>query len=147
MFMSGHAFQELVSDEILATSLSAISTALRLDGRFVFETRNPAVRPWEAWIPENASEIPHPDGGVVRDENKVILPVDGDVVRFVTRTRSPTFDGMREALIQLRFLDTESLSRFLGEAGLEIETQYGYWDRSPLTEQSPEIITVARRAR
>jgi SAM-dependent methyltransferase len=145
VFMSGHAFQELVTDEDLQRSLAAISKALRPGGRFVFETRNPAVRPWEAWIPENAAEIPHPDGGVIRDENDVILPMTGDVVRFVTRTWSPTFDGMREALIQLRFLDRESLSRALELAGLEIEMQYGDWDCSPLTEDSPEIITIARK--
>jgi len=32
----------------------------------------------------------------------------------------------------------------LTEAGLVIEAQFGDWDRSPLTELSPEIITIAR---
>ncbi len=144
VFMSGHAFQELVTDDDLNRSLQAIRRSLRPGGRFVFETRNPAMRPWESWIPENAAEIPHPDGGVIRDENEVILPVTGDLVRFLSRTWSPTFDGMREAEIQLRFLDSDSLSRFLESAGLQIEKQYGYWDRSPVSDQSPEIITVAR---
>ncbi len=33
------------------------------------------------------------------------------------------------------------------DAGLNVEEQYGDWDRSPLTAASPEIITIARRAR
>ena len=45
----------------------------------------------------------------------------------------------------LRFLDAESLSSFLSDAGLAIEEQFGDWDRQPLTDTSPEIITIARR--
>jgi hypothetical protein len=37
------------------------------------------------------------------------------------------------------------LSSFLSGAGLVIEEQFGDWDRSPLTDTSPEIITIARR--
>jgi hypothetical protein len=32
---------------------------------------------------------------------------------------------------------------FLTEAGLTVVEQYGDWDRRPLSESSPEIITVA----
>ena len=34
--------------------------------------------------------------------------------------------------------------RFLAEAGMDVSAQYGYWDRSPLTDASEEIITFAR---
>jgi len=33
----------------------------------------------------------------------------------------------------------------LAQAGLVLEAQFGDWDESPLTETSPEIITIARR--
>ncbi|MDQ3656626.1 MAG: class I SAM-dependent methyltransferase, partial [Chloroflexota bacterium] len=42
--MMSHAFQCFVTDDDLRTSLSAIRGALVDGGRFVFETRNPAVR-------------------------------------------------------------------------------------------------------
>ncbi len=45
----------------------------------------------------------------------------------------------------LRFLDPEALSSFLSGAGLTIEEQFGDWTRRPLTDTSPEIITIARR--
>lgn len=44
----------------------------------------------------------------------------------------------------LRFLDAERLNAFLAEAGLSVSAQYGYWDRTPLTDTSQEIITFAR---
>jgi hypothetical protein len=45
----------------------------------------------------------------------------------------------------LRFLDAVTLATLLGEAGLTIEQQFGDWDRRPLDETSPEIITIAGR--
>ncbi|MDP9370923.1 MAG: SAM-dependent methyltransferase, partial [Chloroflexota bacterium] len=37
------------------------------------------------------------------------------------------------------------LSAFLAGAGLVIEEQFGDWTGAPLTETSPEIITIARK--
>ena len=37
------------------------------------------------------------------------------------------------------------LNGFIEEAGLVVEEQYGYWDRSPVTGTSPEIVTIVRR--
>ncbi len=45
----------------------------------------------------------------------------------------------------LRFIDAATLAAFLAGAGLTIEAQYGDWDRSPLADTSPEIITIARK--
>ena len=47
--MTGHAFQELVADDVVHVSLTAIRDALADGGRFVFETRDPRDRPWERW--------------------------------------------------------------------------------------------------
>lgn len=38
------------------------------------------------------------------------------------------------------------LSTFLSDAGFAIEQQFGDWERQPLTEASPEIITIAAPA-
>jgi hypothetical protein len=75
-----------------------------------------------------------------------IETVDGDVVTYTTTFTSSNWDrphvlgGGRQ-----RFLDADSLSSFLSGAGLSIEEQFGDWDRQPLTDTSPEIITIARR--
>ena len=45
----------------------------------------------------------------------------------------------------MRFLDADSLSRFLADVGLVIDEQFGDWDRRPFTDTSPEIITIVRR--
>ena len=142
--MTGHAFQVLVEDDQLRASLATIRSALTEDGRFVFETRNPTARGWEAWTPDNAVEIAH-GSSVVRMAHQVETPVEGDVVSFTATYTSPSWGRPLVSRSTLRFLDVDSLSVFLSGAGLIVEEQFGYWDRQPLTDTSPEIITVARR--
>lgn len=138
--MTGHAFQVFVEDDQLRASLAAIRSALTEHGRFVFETRNPLVRGWGAWTPV---EIVH-DGAVVRMAGEV-EPFDGNVLSFTSTFTSPSWDRPQVSRSTLRFLDADSLSLFLSGAGLAIEEQFGDWDRQPLTDTSPEIITIARR--
>ncbi len=143
--MTGHAFQVFVDDQEIQFSLAAIRAALTDNGRFAFETRNPLVRGWEAWTPDKATEILDGAGALVRMSHQVETPVDGDLVSFTITFSSPGWARPQLSRSTLRFLDVDSLARFLAGAGLAIEEQYGDWDRSPLAETSPEIITIARR--
>ena len=76
-----------------------------------------------------------------------VLLGDDEFVSFTTTYTNPSWDRPQTSRSTLRFLDQKSLSVFLSDAGLLIEEQYGYWDRRPLTQASPEIITIARRHR
>ena len=145
--MTGHAFQVFVDDKELQASLAAIRSALADDGRFAFETRNPLAREWEAWTPENAIEIVDPKGTLVRMTHEVDTPVDGNIVSFTTIFSSPDWDRPELSRSILRFLDSHELSLFLTNADFRIGEQYGDWERGPLTETSPEIITIARPRR
>ena len=77
--------------------------------------------------------------------HQVDTHVVGDTVSFTATFTSPSWDQPLVSRSTLRFLDADSLSSFLSDAGLTIEEQFGDWDRQPLTDTSPEIITVARR--
>jgi ubiquinone/menaquinone biosynthesis C-methylase UbiE len=144
--MTGHAFQVLVTDEELRAALATIRSVLTADGRFVFETRNPLARAWQRWTPEYATDTTVPDGTVVRMAHQVRTPVEGDLVRFTATFTSPGWPAPRTSRSTLRFLDVDSLSALLTEAGLAVAEQFGDWDRRPLSAADPEIITVARRA-
>jgi len=142
--MTGHAFQVLTGDEQLRAALAVVRAALAPGGRFAFETRNPLERGWEQWVPEHAQEVTDSAGVVVRMELQVELPVQGDLVSFSASYSSPRWDEPRVSHSRLRFLDADALSGFLAGAGLEIEEQYGDWDRSSLGPASPEMITICR---
>ncbi len=143
--MTGHAFQVFVEDDAIRSSLATIRSVLTEDGQFAFETRNPLVREWESWTCDNPREFVDAGGTVVRVARAVETPVAGDVVSFTQTFTSPGWDRAEVSRSTLRFLEAESLVSFLSDAGLAIEEQFGYWDRRPLTDSSPEIITIARR--
>jgi SAM-dependent methyltransferase len=142
--MASHAFQFLVSDEELAASLAAIHATLVGGGRFAFETRNPLVREWERWNPSNPFDLVDPDGVPIRVSYQVEVK-SADIIACTETTSSSHWSEPIVERADMRFLDAATLATFLVEAGFEIEHQYGDWDRTPLTPDSSEIITVARR--
>ncbi|GAA3140345.1 class I SAM-dependent methyltransferase [Streptomyces rameus] len=145
--MTGHAFQELVTDEEIRVCLRAARAALRDGGRFVFETRNPGARAWERWTPDRVHRATAADGTPVRVWHEVRDDgPHGDRVYFTETYAGPRWPGPQVNHSVLRFLDAGALEGFLAEAGLTVADQYGDWDRSALTPASPEIITVARKA-
>jgi ubiquinone/menaquinone biosynthesis C-methylase UbiE len=143
--MTGHAFQELVEDDEIRSALAAIRSALVEGGRFVFETRNPPDRAWERWPTEYSGEVTDAGGAVVQKEYRVETPIEGDIVRFTSTFTSPDWDRPQVSRGMLRFMDADTLAAFLSDAGLAIEAQFGDWNRSPLTDTSPEIIPCVRR--
>jgi SAM-dependent methyltransferase len=140
--MTGHAFQELRTDEEILATLRGMRDAVRPDGRVAFETRNPDAKAWESW--DGASfELPYEDQTVtVRYE---VHKVEGDLVTFAEITDGGRWHDQVD-LGTLRFLPRIELDRFLAEAGLLVETYYGDWERGPLTGDSPEIVAIARRS-
>jgi hypothetical protein len=140
--MTGHAFQELRTDEEVLATLRGMRDAIRPDGRVAFETRNPGARAWESWD-GSSFEVPYQgDTVTVRYE---VRKVEGEFVTFAEITDGGRWQDQVD-LGTLRFLPRIELDRFLAEAGLQVETYYGDWDRGPLTEDSPEIICLARSA-
>ena len=143
--MSGHAFQVFITDEELRANLASIRRILSEDGRFVFETRNPAVRGWQAWSPERVRTVDGPEGRRATCVHR-LREVQGDLVTFTSDYSVEDWDEPQVSRSTLRFPDAETVNGFLAEASLRVSAQYGYWDRSPLTEKSAEIITFARPA-
>jgi SAM-dependent methyltransferase len=142
--MTGHAFQCLRTDEELDASLAAIRTALRDGGRFAFETRHPQAQAWQDWNPSNVTEVADETWRRLRCWNEV-ESVTGDIVTFTGTTALPDGTVLRTDQTRLRFLPERSLDGFLAHAGFEVEARYGDWLGGPVSGESLEIITIARR--
>ncbi|MDS1269096.1 class I SAM-dependent methyltransferase [Lipingzhangella sp. LS1_29] len=144
VIMTGHAFQELDTDTAVHTALTRMGGALRPGGRVAFETRNPQARAWQRWTPEHARTVTRPDGTWARMEHQV-QRWDGDCVEFTHTFTGSDWDHCQVSRSRLRFLDVRAVDHWVSASGMTVDQRYGDWDRSPLVEHSPEIITVARK--
>jgi ubiquinone/menaquinone biosynthesis C-methylase UbiE len=144
--MTGHAFQVLVADEQIHSALSAIRSALTKRGVFAFETRNPTAGEWEHWTEERVEGVTDNSGTTVLMRHHLDA-VEDDRVSFTTTYWSPSWEEEKVSQSTLRFLDSGSLLSRLNDAGLQVVEQFGDWDRRPLTENSPEIISLVQRGR
>jgi SAM-dependent methyltransferase len=134
--MTGNVAQVLVDDEDWHLTLSAVWSCLRPGGWFVFETRRPEVRPWEAWtVPPTAVNVPGAANAVVSmTVTEVALPL----VSFDSET---VIDGeaLRSAST-LRFREREEVERDLATHGFEVADVRDAPDRP-----GKEFVFVAQR--
>ncbi|MGC4192104.1 MAG: class I SAM-dependent methyltransferase [Thermomicrobiales bacterium] len=144
--MASHGFQYLATDDELDCSLAAIARALRPEGHFVFDTRNPLAREWETWTPDHPFDVVDPAGRELRMIYRV-EDVSGDRVTSTESTCARNGTPLRVDRATFRFLSAGVLNARLQAAGFVVEAQYGDYDGTPLVPDASEIVTVARRNR
>ncbi|GAA1304525.1 class I SAM-dependent methyltransferase [Saccharothrix xinjiangensis] len=143
VLMTGHVFQVFLTDDEVREQFAAVRRALRPGGRYAFETRNPGARAWERWTPENGADVVGERGERVRVEHHVESVEDG-LVRLSETYSCPDWAEPKVERGTLRFTTAEQVEALLAETGFEVAERYGWWDRSPLTATSREVITIAR---
>ncbi|WP_017611665.1 class I SAM-dependent methyltransferase [Nocardiopsis salina] len=141
--MSGQAFQVFLTDEQTRANLAGARRALRSGGLLAFETRNPAARAWQRWTSEHEYRVRAPDGRRAWSVH-TLESVEGDLVTFSTAYGIQGWADPGHSRSTLRFPEARTVNALLAGAGFEVQAQYGDWDRSPLTDTCPEIITLAR---
>jgi SAM-dependent methyltransferase len=146
VIMTGHAFQELLTDDDVRRVFSNVRRHLEPGGRFAFETRNPTAKAWERWVPEHSRRrVEASNGAIVEVEHQLERTIKPDLAQFTSTCR---FAG-GETLVSrstLRFIDPDRLRTLLEDVGIRIDGWFGDWDRTPVTASSPEVIVVAGRA-
>ena len=105
-----------------------VETALEKGGRFS----------WNAFVfdPAIAAEI----GGEWRDQAGIRHRVD---YHFDERRVDLTLDG--GATVPLWWVDPAEWDGLVADSGLEVEARYGWFDRTPFDDASPEAIYVVRK--
>ncbi len=153
VIMTGHVAQFHLDDESWQKALASIYKALKSGGYLAFESRNPAVQPWNKkdqegntdWYAPNFHRTFHdPVAGEI-DYRSKLLKVDGE---FVLSEGHYTFTKNGEELVsrnELRFRTREEITKSLEKAGFNVEKVYGNWDGSIATDESPEMIFVAKK--
>ncbi|NQW08786.1 MAG: class I SAM-dependent methyltransferase [Alphaproteobacteria bacterium] len=146
-YMTGHAFQAVLTDDDAVALLRAVARHLRPEGRFAFETRNPAMRAWERWTPDASTVVDSPAFGRISEVNAATVDPATGLILIDTRFRFLDTGDERVGDSKLRFIDRDHLTRLIEAAGLRAIEWLGDWDGHPFgPAHSPEIIAVVGRA-
>jgi len=141
VIMTGHAFQCLASGAEVAATLAAVRRHLLPGGRFMFESRNPLVRAWDRWTPDDAETVTDDSGAPVRVFTSILSEEPGPRVTF--RNHFVFADGEQWSDSTLLFLSHDAILEHLRDAGFTRFEIYGDWDGRAFSETSPEIIVIA----
>ncbi len=139
IIMTGHAFQVLLTDEEVGETFAMVRRQLAPGGRFVFESRNPAIdwaRRWRFEQEEIAA-----DGMTVRYTVQA-LSRQGAFLTFEARYEFP--DETLVSQSTLRFMPLKAIDAHLEAAGLRTDAVLGNWNGGPFEGTQDEMIFVVR---
>lgn len=141
--MTNHVAQFLTTDEEWAAALAHLRRALVTGGRLLFDSRDPAARGWDAWVPEDREQAPLPDGRTVENWTEVVDET-GELVTFVQHYLFSDSPAELLSRSTLRFRSEATLRTTLEVAGFEIDHLYGGWQRELVGRGDGEFIVIAR---
>lgn len=147
VLLTGHAFQVFLNEADRLAVLRTIAAHLAPEGRFLFDSRNPAVRAWLDWVPDRSREhFDHDTLGRIEKWNDARHDPATGVVTYMTYYR---FDHSGDTLIaesRIAFPSKSELETELQEARLSVDHWYGDWFGADWTDGSREIIPLGRLA-
>lgn len=145
ILMTSHAFQHLLTDQDQRNFFERAREHLVEDGYLAFETRNFAAKSyghtaeptlWQSFQDPQDRWIDVLVGGQYDPASGIEQLVFETVVRE-TGERERSTDT-------LRYVSAEQLHSMLRLSGFSVVQQYGNWDRGPLGEAQPEIISICQ---
>ena len=145
IYMTGHAFQALLTDDDAIAVLRTAREHLTGDGRFAFERRNPARRAWLSWTPDSRKVVTTNDHGRIEEFVDTVADPQTGVVDIAHHYGFLDTGKSIVGRSRIRFFDQDHLMRLLAAANLIPITWYGDWDRTPLTPASREFVVVTCR--
>jgi SAM-dependent methyltransferase len=146
--------QHLVTPAEQLRCVGAVARHLAPGGRFAFDVFNPNVPVMTRDRSAESEDTPEralPDGRTMRRTVRVarvhwVEQVSDIELYYYLRAA----DGAERRVVQafpMRWFWATELEHLLARAGLRVRAAYGNFDRSPLGDESPEIVVVAEHER
>jgi SAM-dependent methyltransferase len=145
--LTGHAFQVFLTEEDRAAALRTIAAHLTPEGRFIFDTRNPAVEAWRKWTPDKSKRhVEHPSLGRVLAWNDVSRDPATGIVTYGTFYNVMANDRLYSSHARIAFPSQQQLASSIPVCGLTVQRWLGDWSGTSYSPSSPEIIPVGTLA-
>lgn len=138
--MTGNVAQVFVTDAQWAATLRGIHGALAPGGRLVFETRDPARRAWEEWVPAATRQRTDVPGVGVVETWTELTEVAPPLVSFRATYVFESDGAVLTSDSTLRFRDRDEVTRSLIDVGFRVDEVRDAPDRP-----GREFVFVASR--
>lgn len=147
------SFQHLLSVQDQLSCLRCANRHLEKGGRLVLDVFQ--VNPRMTYEPkfmletEDVPEVELPDGRKVRRCGRIVAyhrPEQCNDVELIHYVKHP--DGREERLVQafpIRYFFRYEVEHLLARCGFEVQELFGNYDKSPLTNDSPEMVFLAEK--
>lgn len=149
------SFQHLLAVEDQLSCLKCANRHLKRGGRLVLDVFQ--VNPRMTYEPkfmvetEDVPEVELPDGRKVRRCSRIAAyhrPEQCNDIELIHYVKHP--DSREERLVQafpIRYFFRYEVEHLLARCGFEVQQLFGNYDRSALTNESPEMVFVAEKCR
>lgn len=138
--MMGHAFQCLLTDADRTALFANIAAHPAPEGRFIFDSRNPAAREWEGWTPGRRRNFDVPGTGPLTSWTDATRDNATGIVTYTAHYLLHTTGRTIQTDARLAFPTRDALAVQMQAAGLRVLDWLGEWDGRPFTADAPEII-------
>lgn len=145
--LTGHTFQVFLEDEDQAAVLATISDHLAPNGRFIFDSRNPACPARKIRTrQETLRQISHADLGRFEAWNVSTYDEATGILSYENSYRALRAETVFSAPAQIRYTARDALAGMVEAAGLRVDRWLGDWQGRPFEDEAPEIIPIGRLA-
>jgi SAM-dependent methyltransferase len=145
IYMTGNAFQAFLNNSDQNALLLNMRKHLSNGGIFAFETRNPNADDCSTDLNESEWMTYINDKGYhVRITETREYDAAAQILSYTLFRRWQEADESKERVtrIAIRYTFPQELNALLEANGFKVIEQYGDWDKSTLTEESPSIISI-----
>ena len=147
IIMTGHAFQAFLTDADQEALFRTVAAHLAPNGRFGFDSRNPAAQEWLEWTPALSSRVVDTKAyGAVEIWDEAEMNADG-ILDVVEHYRILSSDKRLRSDFRLLFSPQDTLAERMTASGLAVEACHGDWDGRTFTEDAREIIMIGKSAK
>jgi SAM-dependent methyltransferase len=148
------AFQHLISTDDQLACLRAVHRHLAPGGRLILDMFqvNPAALDNSEWMREreDTPETRLPDGRSFRRTARITAFHRAEQVNDIEFAVYVTHPGGRTErhteLFPMRYFFTREVEHLLARAGFRVVSVFGDFDRAPLANDSPDMLTVAEKS-
>jgi SAM-dependent methyltransferase len=149
------AFSHLITVDAQVACLQRVGEHLADDGELVFDLFQPRLDvlldPHAAQEVEDSPESALPDGRRVRRTARRMQWRQAEQIvqvefNYYIKSREGAVEHLMETF-PFRYFFRYEVEHLLARTGFDVAALYGWYDRSPLTEEPREMIFTARKAR